>query len=246
MAKLLEVKDMRFAYGKTEVIHGISFDIDEGEIVTLIGANGAGKSTTLNTLSGLQRISSGSITYQGKDISRESPQSLVRKGIRLVPEGRQIFPAHTVEENLLLGAYTEKNKAAIQERMEAMFEKFPRLRERRKQFGGTLSGGEQQMLAIARALMTEPKLLMLDEPSLGLAPIIVDEVLAVGDFKFQEKCKAKIAELLSDGATLLFVSHSIEQVKELCTKAIWLDGGELKAYGDTETVCAQYMSHYGG
>ena len=122
MAKLLEVKDMRFAYGKTEVIHGISFDIEEGEIVTLIGANGAGKSTTLNVLSGLQRISSGSILYQGKDISRESPQSLVRKGIRLVPEGRQIFPAHTVEENLLLGAYTERSKTAISERMEAMFE----------------------------------------------------------------------------------------------------------------------------
>lgn len=224
MAKLLEVKDMRFAYGKTEVIHGISFDIDEGEVVTLIGANGAGKSTTLNTLSGLQRISSGSITYQGKDISRESPQSLVRKGIRLVPEGRQIFPAHTVEENLLLGAYTEKNKAAIQERMEAMFEKFPRLRERRKQFGGTLSGGEQQMLAIARALMTEPKLLMLDEPSLGLAPIIVDEVLNF------------LATLKETGITVLLVEQMANQALAISDRAFVLETGNIVISGPSEEI----------
>ena len=213
MAKLLEVKDMRFAYGKTEVIHGISFDIEEGEIVTLIGANGAGKSTTLNTLSGLQRITSGSILYQGKDISRESPQSLVRKGMRLVPEGRQIFPAHTVEENLLLGAYTEKSKAAIQERMEAMFEKFPRLRERRKQFGGTLSGGEQQMLAIARALMTEPKLLMLDEPSLGLAPVVVDSILDT------------IQAINKEGITILLVEQNVKAALEIANRAYVIETG---------------------
>ena len=224
MAKLLEVKDMRFAYGKTEVIHGISFDIEEGEVVTLIGANGAGKSTTLNTLSGLQRISSGSITYQGKDISRDSPQSLVRKGIRLVPEGRQIFPAHTVEENLLLGAYTEKNKDAIQQRMEAMFEKFPRLRERRKQFGGTLSGGEQQMLAIARALMTEPKLLMLDEPSLGLAPIIVDEVLQF------------LATLKETGITVLLVEQMANQALAISDRAFVLETGNIVISGPSEEI----------
>ena len=224
MAKLLEVKDMRFAYGKTEVIHGISFDIDQGEIVTLIGANGAGKSTTLNTLSGLQRITSGSITYLGKDISRESPQSLVRKGMRLVPEGRQIFPAHTVEENLLLGAYTEKNKAAIQERMEIMFERFPRLLERRKQFGGTLSGGEQQMLAIARALMTEPTLLMLDEPSLGLAPIIVDEVLQI------------LHSLKDTGITVLLVEQMANQALAISDRAFVLETGNITISGSSEEI----------
>ena len=224
MAKLLEVKDMRFAYGKTEVIHGISFDIDQGEIVTLIGANGAGKSTTLNTLSGLQRITSGSITYLGKDISRESPQSLVRKGMRLVPEGRQIFPAHTVEENLLLGAYTEKNKAAIQERMEIMFERFPRLLERRKQFGGTLSGGEQQMLAFARALMTEPTLLMLDEPSLGLAPIIVDEVLQI------------LHSLKDTGITVLLVEQMANQALAISDRAFVLETGNITISGSSEEI----------
>ena len=224
MAKLLEVKDMHFAYGKTEVIHGISFDIEEGEIVTLIGANGAGKSTTLNTLSGLQRITSGSITYKGQDISKETPQSLVKKGIRLVPEGRQIFPAHTVEENLLLGAYMEKSKAAIQERMEIMFEKFPRLKERRNQFGGTLSGGEQQMLAIARALMTEPTLLMLDEPSLGLAPIIVDEVLQF------------LATLKETGLTVLLVEQMANQALEISDRAFVLETGNIVISGPSEEI----------
>ena len=224
MAKLLEVKDMHFAYGKTEVIHGISFDIEEGEIVTLIGANGAGKSTTLNTLSGLQRITSGSIVYKGQDISKESPQGLVKKGIRLVPEGRQIFPAHTVEENLLLGAYMEKSKSAIQERMEIMFDKFPRLRERRNQFGGTLSGGEQQMLAIARALMTEPTLLMLDEPSLGLAPIIVDEVLQF------------LASLKETGLTVLLVEQMANQALEISDRAFVLETGNIVISGCSEEI----------
>ena len=224
MAKLLEVNDMYFAYGKTEVIHGISFDIEEGEIVTLIGANGAGKSTTLNTLAGLQRISSGSIVYQGQDISKESPQGLVKKGIRLVPEGRQIFPAHTVEENLLLGAYMEKSKSAIQERMEVMFDKFPRLRERRNQFGGTLSGGEQQMLAIARALMTEPTLLMLDEPSLGLAPIIVDEVLQF------------LASLKETGLTVLLVEQMANQALEISDRAFVLETGNIVISGRSEEI----------
>lgn len=224
MAKLLEVKDMRFAYGKTEVIHGISFDIEEGEIVTLIGANGAGKSTTLNTLSGLQRITAGSIQYLGKDISKDSPQNLVKKGIRLVPEGRQIFPTHTVEENLLLGAYTEKSKAAIQQRMEAMFEQFPRLRERRKQFGGTLSGGEQQMLAIARALMTAPNLLMLDEPSLGLAPIIVEEVMQL------------LASIKKMGLTVLLVEQMANQALEISDRAFVLETGNIVISGKSKEI----------
>ena len=224
MANLLEVKDMHFAYGKTEVIHGITFNIEEGEIVTLIGANGAGKSTTLNTLAGLQHISSGSILYQGNDITKESPQGLVKKGIRLVPEGRQIFPAHTVEENLLLGAYTEKDKDAIHERMESMFNQFPRLRERRKQFGGTLSGGEQQMLAIARALMTKPTLLMLDEPSLGLAPIIVDEVMQL------------LASFKGSGLTVLLVEQMANQALEISDRAFVLETGNIVISGRSEEI----------
>ena len=224
MNKLLEVKDFHFAYGKTEVIHGISFDINEGEIVTLIGANGAGKSTTLNTLSGLQRASSGYIVFQGQDITRASAQNLVKMGICLVPEGRQIFPAHTVEDNLLLGAYTERNKTRIRERMDIMFEKFPRLKERRKQFGGTLSGGEQQMLAIARAMMTEPKLLMLDEPSLGLAPIIVSDV-----FRY-------LTELKELGVTILLVEQMANQALAISDRAFVLETGDIIVSGKSDDI----------
>ena len=222
--KLLEVKDIHFSYGRTEVIHGISFDVEKGEAVTLIGANGAGKSTTLNTLSGLQRITSGSILYKGMEISKMSAQKLVQNGMRLVPEGRQIFPAHSVEENLLLGAYTETNKTKIKERMEEMFEWFPRLKERRTQFGGTLSGGEQQMLAIARALMTSPDLLMLDEPSLGLAPIIVDEV-----FKLLETIK-------KSGVTIFLVEQLAGMALEFSDRAFVLETGKIVLSGNSADV----------
>ena len=222
--KLLEVNDMYFAYGKTEVIHGISFDVNRGEIVTLIGANGAGKSTTLNTVVGLQHPFAGKITYKGEDITKAVPQKLVHMGMRLVPEGRQIFPAHTVEENLILGAYTEKDKSKINERKEAMYERFPRLKERYKQSGGTLSGGEQQMLAIARALMTQPDLLLLDEPSLGLAPIIVKDVFNL------------LSEIRDTGVTILLVEQMANAALKISDRAFVLETGKIVLSGDRETV----------
>ena len=221
---MLQVKDMYFSYGKTEVIHGISFDVKQGEIVTIIGANGAGKSTTLNTIVGLQQAKSGSVTYKGKDITKPKPQKLVKMGMRLVPEGRQIFPIHTVEENLMLGAYTEKDKDKIGERMEAMYKRFPRLKERYKQWGGTLSGGEQQMLAIARALMTQPDLLLLDEPSLGLAPIIVADVFEL------------LQEIKSSGVTILLVEQLANAALKISDRAFVLETGKIVLSGDSETV----------
>ncbi len=224
MSKILEVKDMHFAYGPTEVVHGISFDVEQGEIVTIIGANGAGKSTTLNTVVGLQHASSGSIFYKGQDITRSRPQDLVRQGIRLVPEGRQIFPAHTVEENLLLGAYTEKDKNKTAERMERVFELFPRLKERLYQTGGTLSGGEQEMLAIGRGLMTDSDLLILDEPSLGLAPIIVAEVFDL------------LTEINRNGVTILLVEQMANAALKISNRAYVLETGNIVLSGDSETV----------
>lgn len=224
MEKLLEVKDMYFSYGKVEVIHGISFHVNKGEIVTLIGANGAGKSTTLNTVCGLQRVKSGTISFMGADITKESPQSLVKKGMRLVPEGRQIFPAHTVEENLLLGAYTEKNNDLIRENMEKMFQRFPRLKERRNQTGGTLSGGEQQMLAIARALMTSPEIIMLDEPSLGLAPIIVSEVFEL------------LKDINNDGVSVLLVEQMANAALKISDRAYVLETGNMIMDGTSAEV----------
>jgi branched-chain amino acid transport system ATP-binding protein len=222
--KILEVKDMHFAYGSTEVIHGISFDVKQGEIVTIIGANGAGKSTTLNTVVGLQRVSSGSIFYKGQDISKAKPQDLVRNGMRLVPEGRQIFPAHTVEENLLLGAYTEKDKHKVLERMENVYTRFPRLRERSQQTGGTLSGGEQEMLAIGRALMTNADLLILDEPSLGLAPIIVSEVFEL------------LSEISKEGVTILLVEQMANAALKISDRAFVLETGNIVLSGTSDEV----------
>jgi len=221
---MFEIKDLCFSYGKTRVIHGISFDVEPGEVVTIIGANGAGKSTTLNTIVGLQHPSSGSISYQGRDITKSQPQELVRMGIRLVPEGRQIFPFHTVEENLLLGAYTENDHAKITERMESMYGRFPILRERRKQIGGTLSGGEQQMLAIARALMTKPEFLLLDEPSLGLAPIIVSAVFEL------------LREISREGVTILLVEQLAKAALNISDRAYVLETGRIVLSGSSEDV----------
>lgn len=221
---MLQVKDLHCSYGKTEVIHGISFDVKQGEIVTLIGANGAGKSTTLNTLCGLQRATQGSIVYKGKDITKTNPQQLVKMGLRLVPEGRQIFPWHTVEENLLLGAYAETDKHKIGERLNQMYQRFPRLKERSRQFGGTLSGGEQQMLAIARALMTQPELLLLDEPSLGLAPIIVADVMAL------------LQEIRAAGVTILLVEQMANAALKISDRAFVIETGHIILSGSSEEV----------
>lgn len=231
---LLEVDDLYFSYGNVEVIHGVSFHVNKGEIVTVIGANGAGKSTILNTVSGLQRKKSGQLIYKGEDVSKISPQALVRKGVRLVPEGRQIFPAHSVEENLLLGAYTEKDSRKIHEQMEVMYEWFPRLKERRSQMGGTLSGGEQQMLAIARALMTKPDLLMLDEPSLGLAPIIVGEVFELLQKINKEGVAILLVEQMANAALKIsdytFVLETGNMVMDGPSTTVAQDPGIIKAY----------------
>lgn len=224
MSKILEVNNMHFSYGSTEVIHGISFEVNTGEIVTIIGANGAGKSTTLKTVVGLQRASSGTIVYDGEDITHAKPQKLVQKGMRLVPEGRQIFPAHTVEENLLLGAYTEPDRKKVREKMMRVYQRFPRLEERREQTGGTLSGGEQEMLAIGRALMTDAKLIILDEPSLGLAPLIVAEVFDL------------LREISQDGVTILLVEQMANAALKISDRAYVLETGNIVLSGASEEI----------
>jgi len=221
---MLTLDNVRISYGKTEVVHGVSLEIKKGEITTIIGANGAGKSTILNTISGLHRCSSGTITYKGEKITSTRADKLVYKGIRLVPEGRQIFPQHTVLENLLIGAHTEKNLKVIDKRLEEMFIRYPRLRERKHQKGGTLSGGEQQMLAIARALMTSPELLILDEPSLGLAPIITAEVFSM------------LSEIRQSGVTVLLVEQMAKAALKISNKAYVLETGNIVFSGTSEEV----------
>ena len=176
---MLKIKNIQTFYGNIQALKDISIDVAEGEIITLIGANGAGKSTTLMSLSGVVPIRSGSIEFMGKDITNKDPDEIVAMGVSQVPEGRRIFPQLTVQENLDMGSFLRKDKAVIKQDLEYMFELFPRLAERKNQQGGTLSGGEQQMLAISRALMARPKLLLLDEPSLGLAPIFVQQIFEI-------------------------------------------------------------------
>jgi branched-chain amino acid transport system ATP-binding protein len=173
---MLEVKDIQVHYGSIHALKGVSIEVKEGDIVTLIGANGAGKSTTLRTLSGMLKLSAGSVQFLGKSIAGEGPHNIVRRGLCQCPEGRRVFPLLTVKENLELGAYIRSDKAGIRQDLDKVFVLFPRLKERMKQAAGTLSGGEQQMLAIGRSFMSKPKLLMLDEPSLGIAPILVQEI----------------------------------------------------------------------
>lgn len=223
---MLKLNNVTIAYGKTEVVHHVSMNVEKGEVVTIIGANGAGKSTILNTIVGLHRASSGSIEYQGQAIQRMSADKLVRMGIRLVPEGRQIFPQHTVAENLLLGAHIEPDSKAIKDRLEEMYARFPRLSERKKQLGGTLSGGEQQMLAIARALMTNPDLLILDEPSLGLAPIIVSEVFSL------------LKEVSRSGVTVLLVEQMANSALKISDRAYVLETGNIILSGTAAEVTA--------
>ena len=225
---MLKVENLSIAYGKTEVVHRVSFNVKQGSVVTIVGANGAGKSTILNTIVGLHRSKEGSILYKSEDITKTSPDKLVRKGIRLVPEGRQIFAEHTVEDNMLLGAYAEKDAKKIRDRMDEMFCRFPRLRERRKQPGGTLSGGEQQMLAIARALMTAPDLLILDEPSLGLAPIIMADV-----FKL-------LTEIKQTGVTILLVEQMVDNALRISDYAYVLETGNIVFSGTRDEVKNSY------
>lgn len=221
---LLEVKDLQVYYGAIHALHGISFDIAEGEIVTLIGANGAGKSTTLRTISGLIRPRSGQVVYKGEDITFAPAEQIVRKGISQVPEGRKIFAPLTVRENLEMGAYIIKDKAEINRLMERVFKSFPRLKERINQLGGTLSGGEQQMLATGRGLMSKPNLLLLDEPSMGLSPILVQEIFSI------------IKEINAQGTSILLVEQNAQMALSIAHRAYVLETGNIVLSGPAKEI----------
>ena len=214
---MLHIDDLRVSYGGIEALKGISLDVEEGEIVTLIGANGAGKSTTLRAISGLVRPSGGTITYQGSVISGHSPQWIVAEGICMVPEGRRVFPNLTVLENLRIGAYLRKDD--IQPDIDHVYQLFPRLQERSWQLAGTLSGGEQQMLAVGRALMMRPKLLMMDEPSLGLAPLVIRDIFRI------------IETLHEEGITILLVEQNANAALRIADSAYVLETGSITMHG---------------
>lgn len=212
---LLSVNDLKVNYGGIEALKGISFEVNEGEIVTLIGANGAGKSTTLRTISSLIGSCSGSICYQGEEILKQDPQKIVGKGVVMVPEGRRVFPNLTVLENLRIGAYLRKDEAGIQADIKYVYELFPRLEERHWQLAGTLSGGEQQMLAVGRALMARPKLIMMDEPSLGLAPLVVKDIFSI------------IRKINDDGVTVLLIEQNANAALKVANRGYVLETGRI-------------------
>lgn len=216
---ILELKSIETYYGAIQALRGISLDVDKGEIVTLIGSNGAGKSTTLKSISGLAKVKKGSIIYKDKDITNKPPHETTLLGLAHVPEGRRIFSQLTVKENLQMGAYSVKGKEIIQERMETVFGYFPRLKERLNQKGGTMSGGEQQMLAIGRALMMQPEVLMLDEPSMGLAPIIVEQIFEI------------ILQLNSMGITVLLIEQNAYQALSIAHRGYVIQNGEIVLAG---------------
>lgn len=221
---MLEVKDLYVNYGAVEAIKGISFQVNPGEIVTLIGANGAGKTTTLHTISGLTKAKSGSITYNGKDLLKTEPSKIITLGIAHVPEGRHVFPEMSVEDNLMMGAYISKNKDEIQAVAKDVYEKFPRLHERRKQLAGTLSGGEQQMLAVGRALMSKPGIILMDEPSMGLSPLLVKEVFAI------------IKEIHEAGITVLLNEQNARMALSIADRAYVLETGTISISGDAQEL----------
>ena len=212
---MLKLEGLSVFYGGIHALRGIDVEVDDGKIITLIGANGAGKSTTLNSIVGLIKPTSGEVTWNDEDITRGDPKDIVARGLVLIPEGRRIFPNLTVNENLTLGAYSRKDKAEIEKDRKRCFELFPRLKERHKQPGGTLSGGEQQMLAVARGLMSRPKLLMLDEPSLGLAPIVSKMIFEI------------IQEINRDGTTILLVEQNAHAALEIADYAYVLETGVI-------------------
>lgn len=214
---LLSIRDLKVNYGGIEAVKGISFDVPEGQIVTLIGANGAGKSSTLRTIAGLVKPKSGSITYAGEDITGKDPTSIVTKGITLVPEGRRIFPDLTVKENLKLGAYIRKDD--LTDDLNWVYDLFPRLKEREWQAGGTLSGGEQQMLAVGRALMSRPKIMMMDEPSLGLAPLVVRGIFDI------------IKEVNKRGVTVLLIEQNANMALKTAHLGYVLETGRITMSG---------------
>ncbi len=227
MTVLLELSDIRAFYGDFQALFGISLAVNEGEIVTLIGANGAGKTTTLRVISGVLRAAQGTMRFAGEDILRVPAHRMVERGISHVPEARQLFPFMSVEENLTLGAYTRRTRSRIREKMDEQFEAFPRLKERRRQLAGTLSGGEQQMVAIARGLMAAPRLLLLDEPSLGLAPKIAEEVFA------------RVAAIgKGGGVTVLIVEQNVVDGLSISDRGYVVAHGAITMQGSAKELLA--------
>ena len=217
---LLDLKGLHVAYGGIHAVKGIDLTVEQGELVCLIGANGAGKTTTLKGITGLQPVKSGTIHYDGEDVTGKPAFQLVRKGLCMVPEGRGVFGALTIEENLAMGAYARNDRAAIEQDVERVFGLFPRLKERRKQTAGTLSGGEQQMLAMGRAMMSRPKLLLLDEPSMGLAPLMVQKVFET------------VLAIAEEGVTILLIEQNAKLALEVSGRGYVMESGKITLHGD--------------
>ena len=226
MGTMLKIDDINVYYGAIHAIKGISLEVNEGEIVTLIGANGAGKSTTLRTISGLLKPKTGTMTFEGKNIAGVPAHNIVKAGISQVPEGRRIFAEMSVMENLDLGAFIRKDKDGIQKDLKMVFERFPRLEERKNQEAGTLSGGEQQMLAMGRALMSRPRLLLLDEPSMGLAPLLIREIFSI------------IQDINKTGTTILLVEQNAKMALSIANRAYVLETGRITLSGDAKELAA--------
>ena len=221
---MLKIEDLEVSYGAVQALRGISMEVNDGEIVSLIGANGAGKTTTLHAITGLVPIKSGSVIYDGHDLRKTDPSRIVTMGLAHVPEGRQVFTRMTVAENLAMGAYFRKDKKAIADDLERVYARFPRLKERAKQLAGTLSGGEQQMLAVGRALMGKPKMILMDEPSMGLSPLLVKEIFAI------------IREVNKQGITILLVEQNAKMALAISDRAYWLETGTITIEGDAKEL----------
>ena len=224
MSALLQVTDLRVAYGGIQAVKGVSFQVNEGELVSLIGSNGAGKTTTMKAITGSLLPTAGRIEYLGRDIRGQGSWDLVKQGLVMVPEGRGVFTRMSILENLQMGAYLRRDKAGIQDDIERVFHLFPRLKERSAQLAGTLSGGEQQMLAMGRALLSRPKLLLLDEPSMGLSPLMVDKIFEV------------IAEVAGLGVTLLLVEQNASRALKMAQRAYVMESGEISMQGDAKAL----------
>ena len=223
---MLEIKDIEVFYGVIQAIKGISFEVNEGEVIALIGANGAGKTTILHTITGLLSPKKGSVVFEGKDITKVPAHKIVSLGMAHVPEGRRVFAELSVYQNLKMGAYTRKDKAEIAQTLEMVYKRFPRLEERKNQLAGTLSGGEQQMLAMGRALMSHPKIIVMDEPSMGLSPILVNEIFDI------------IQEVSAGGTTVLLVEQNAKMALGIANRAYVLETGKVVMSGDAKEMLA--------
>ena len=221
---MLEVKNLEVYYGVIKALKGISFEVSQGEVIALIGANGAGKTTTLHTLTGLLQAKAGSITFEGKDITKTPAHNIVKLGIAHVQEGRRVFSNLTVYQNLRMGAYTRQDKGEIEQSLQTVYQRFPRLEERKNQLAGTLSGGEQQMLAMGRALMSHPKLIVMDEPSMGLSPIFVNEIFDI------------IEKVSAGGTTVLLVEQNAKKALSIADRAYVLETGNIVLSGDAKKL----------